>query len=61
MICIIFLTFFVVRIAVALAYSPQIRDDPVPVDPTDVNIDALLSCNGILTFNSEAEEQISTT
>lgn len=46
---------------VALAYSPQIRDDPVPVDPTDVNIDALLSCNGILTFNSEAEEQISTT
>jgi hypothetical protein len=48
-----------VEIAVALSYSPQIRDEAVPVDATDVNIDALVSSNGILTFSSQAEEQIS--
>lgn len=47
-----------VEIAVALSYSPQIRDEAVPVDATDVNIDALVSSNGILTFSSQAEEQI---
>lgn len=47
-----------VEMAVALSYSPQIRDDAVPVDATDVNIDALVSSNGILTFSSQAEEQI---
>ena len=48
-----------VETAVALSYSPQIRDDAVPVDATDVNIDALVNSNGILTFSSQAEEQIS--
>lgn len=44
---------------VALSYSPQIRDEPVPVDATDVNIDALVSSIGVLTFRAEAQEQMS--
>ena len=31
----------------------------MPVDATDVNIDALVSSNGILTFSSEAKGQMS--
>jgi hypothetical protein len=37
--------------AVALAYNVQIQEDLVPMTSTDINIDALVSCNGILPFN----------
>lgn len=43
---------------VALSYSPQIRDDAVPVDGTDVNIDALVSRDGILAFNSSDRKSV---
>lgn len=45
--------------AVALSYSVQIRNDPVPVDSTDVNIDALVSRTGVLSFSFQAKESIS--
>jgi 5-formyltetrahydrofolate cyclo-ligase len=38
---------------VALAYSVQIQEDLVPMTSTDVNIDALVSCDGIHPFSSQ--------
>jgi len=36
---------------VALAYNVQIQEDLVPMTSTDINIDALVSCDGILPFS----------
>lgn len=45
--------------AVALSYSVQIQDEAVPVDSTDVNIDALVSSTGVLSFSQQAREKMS--
>jgi len=43
---------------VALSYSVQIQDEAVPVDSTDVNIDALVSSTGVLSFSQQAREKM---
>jgi len=44
---------------VALAYNVQIQEDLVPMTSTDINIDALVSCNGILPFSIQMKNTTS--
>lgn len=48
-----------ILLAVALSYGVQIQDEPVPVDSTDVNIDALVCSTGVLSFSKQAREKMS--
>ncbi|XP_031480983.1 5-formyltetrahydrofolate cyclo-ligase, mitochondrial-like isoform X2 [Nymphaea colorata] len=43
---------------VALAYSIQIVDDPIPVTPTDIHVDAIASPAGVLQISSAAMERM---
>ncbi|CAN6477876.1 unnamed protein product [Victoria cruziana] len=43
---------------VALAYSKQIVDDPIPVTPTDVPVDAIVSPSGVLRISPAAMERM---
>ncbi|XP_024545730.1 5-formyltetrahydrofolate cyclo-ligase, mitochondrial [Selaginella moellendorffii] len=45
---------------VALAYSPQIVDGSVPVDETDVPVDALVRASGVTAISPYARQQILT-
>ncbi|KAL3684324.1 hypothetical protein R1sor_002346 [Riccia sorocarpa] len=45
---------------VALAYSVQVVDDPVPVSETDVPVDALVLASGVLPISEHAKKLMST-
>lgn len=44
---------------VALAYSVQVTEDPVPVDATDVPVDALVLSTGVLPISDYGIKSLS--
>jgi len=43
---------------VALTYSTQILDEPIPVSPHDISVDALVSPSGVFTISPNALERM---